>query len=101
MSIAKIVRITPDGATFTTTHGTFYPFQVGFDDHHSGQANSKSNPPPYSVGEVVGYAVMGQTPRGADKLKIPRNPDQSFGNYVPPSGANDPSHPDLEAMPEN
>ena len=83
--IAKIVRITPDGAPFSTQNGTFYPFQIGLDDGKSGQANSKSNPPPYRVGEVVGYAVTGQTPRGADKLKITRSPDASFGNYMPPS----------------
>lgn len=82
--IAKIVRITPDGAAFTTTNGTFFPFSVGLDTGHSGQANSKSNPPPWRVGEIIGYAITGQTPRGADKLKITRNPDQSFGNYVPP-----------------
>ncbi len=96
MNIAKIVRITPDGKEFTTAHGTFYPFQVGFDDQRSGQCNSKSNPPPYKVGEIVGYDVTGQTPRGADKFKITRNPDASSGTYRPP-GPMDSGNPDLEA----
>lgn len=94
--IAKIVRITPDGAAFTTANGTFYPFNVGLDNGQSGQANSKSNPPPWRVGEVVGYTVTGQTPRGVDKLKFQRNPDASFGEYVPPI-PQDTSNPDFEA----
>ena len=95
MQIARIVRITPDGAAFTTANGTFYPFQVGFDDQRAGQANSKSNPPPWKVGESVGYEVTGQTPRGADKFKIKRNPEPNDGHYNPP--AQDRSNPDLEA----
>lgn len=87
MNIARIVRIEPDGKPFTTANGTFYPFVVGFDDHRSGQANSKSNPPPWKVSEIVGYEVTGQTPRGADKFKIKRNPDANDGTYNPPSGA--------------
>lgn len=86
MNIAKIVRITPDGAAFTTAHGTFYPFVVGMDDGHAGQANSKGNPPPWKVGEIVGYEVTGQSPRGQDKFKITRNPDPSMGTYYPPGG---------------
>ncbi len=95
MNIARIVRITPDGAAFTTANGTFYPFQVGFDDQRAGQANSKSNPPPWKVGEIVGYEVTGQAPRGADKFKIKRNPEPNDGHYNPP--AQDRSNPDLEA----
>ena len=96
MNIARIVRIEPDGKPFTTANGTFYPYVVGFDDHRSGQANSKSNPPPWKVGEVVGYEVTGQTPRGADKFKIKRNPEPQDGTYNPPH-AEDHSNPDLEA----
>lgn len=89
MNIAKIVSITPDGKPFTTANGTFHPFVVAFDDHRSGQANSKSNPPPWRVGEVVGYTVAGQTPRGMDKFKITRNPDPAEGSYQPPAGADE------------
>lgn len=96
MNIARIVRIEPDGKPFTTQNGTFYPYVVGFDDHRSGQANSKSNPPPWKVGEVVGYDVTGQTPRGADKFKITRNPDPKMGTFTGQPEA-DRSNPDLEA----
>lgn len=90
MQLSKIVSITPDGNAFTTVNGTFYPFRVGFDNHHAGQANSKSNPPPWRVGEIVGYEVTGQTPRGIDKFKITRNPGPEHGQYQPPAGTSEP-----------
>lgn len=97
MNLAKIVRLTPDGKEFTTEHGTFYPFQIGFDDQRSGQVNAKTNPPSYRVGEIVGYDVTGKTPRGVDKLKITRNPKPTDGVYQPPAPI-DSSNADFEAV---
>lgn len=47
-----------------------YPWFVTFEDGTTGCANSKSNPPPYNVGDVMYYEVTGQTKRGDNKLKI-------------------------------
>jgi len=69
---------------------------VVFDDGTAGQANAKTNPPAYKAGDMVGYDVTGQTPRGVSKLKITRNPDTQRGT-VTSRGPMDSSNPDLEA----
>ena len=101
MNIAKIVSITQNGRpwSFTDDKGTqktMYPHDVAFDDHQSGQANAMSVPPPYKVGESVGYEINGQTPRGANKVKITRNPKPGQGVVTSPPPM-DTSNPDLEA----
>ena len=103
MNIAKIVSITQNGKpwSFTDDKGlqkTMYPHDVAFDDHQGGQTNAMSVPPPYKVGETVGYEINGQTPRGANKLKITRNPKPGQGVVTSPPPA-DTSNPDLEAAP--
>jgi len=103
MNIAKIIALTPGKPwAFTDASGqatTLHPFTVVFDDHCTGQANAKTNPPAYKVGDLVGYDISGQTPRGENKLKITRNPDMNRGKVTSPPPM-DSSNPDLEAAPQ-
>lgn len=102
MNIAKITTITQNGKpwSFTDDKGTqktMYPHDVAFDDGQSGQTNAMSVPPPYKVGDSVGYEINGQTPRGANKLKITRKPKPGQGVVTSPPPM-DTSNPDLEAV---
>ena len=74
MKISRITAIEPDGKAWTPRNSTtpLYPFLVSFADGMKGQANSKSEPPPYAVGDDVGYEQTGTSPRGVPKLKIDR-----------------------------
>lgn len=100
MNIAKIVSIKPDGKPWESQYGVMYPFYLVFDDHQTGQVNSKSESPAYKVGDMVGYDVTGNTPKGIAKLKITRNPKPGEGKVTSP-GPIDSSNPDLEAAPSN
>ena len=104
MNICKIIALTPGkpwsfNNQQTGQAETMYPFTVVLEDHTTGQANAKTNPPAYKVGDLVGYDISGQTPRGENKLKITRNPDMNRGKVTsqPPM---DSSNPDLEAAPQ-
>lgn len=59
--------------------GTMYKFEVSFNDGTVGQANSKTEQPPYKVGDEVYYEVVSNNERYGKKLKISKNPPQSFG----------------------
>jgi hypothetical protein len=98
MNIAKIVSIKPDGKPWESQYGMMYPFYIIFDDHQTGTVNSKSETPAYKVGDMVGYDLNGNTPKGVAKLKITRNPKPGEGTVTSP-GPMDSSNPDLEAAP--
>lgn len=75
MNIATITDMQEDG-TFNSAHGLLYQFYITFDDGTVGQANAKSQQPPYGVGAEVGYDITGQYP-GGNKLKIYANPEKA------------------------
>ena len=58
---------------------TMYSFEVSFKDGTVGEANSKSQEPPYKVGEMAYYVKTGKSPKGGDKLKISKNPPPPGG----------------------
>ena len=61
---------------------TMYSFIIALNDGTVGEANSKSDNPPYAVGDTVYYAKTGKSPKGNDKLKVTKNlPPQ--GGYQP------------------
>lgn len=66
--------------TWNASHGLMYSFEVQLSDGTSGECNSKSEQPPYSVGDTVWYEITGQTPRGANKLKVSARPPFQPGN---------------------
>jgi len=74
MKLATITSIQPDvPPTFTSKYGILYCFVVLFSDGLTGKVNSKSNPPPYKVGQRVGYEQTGEH-GGIAKVKIDMNP---------------------------
>lgn len=85
MNISRIADIQPDG-TWNSQHGLLYQILVTFEDGFTGQANAKSQIPPYALGDEVAYEVTGSYPKG-QKIKItkdlaqagnvPRNPPQT------------------------
>ncbi len=92
MRICKITNIKPDGKPWESQYGMMYPFYVVLEDGGAGTANCKTETPAYKVGETVGYDVTGNSPKGAPKLKITRNPKPGEGTVWVPD-----THPDLEA----
>lgn len=52
--ISQITNIEPRGS-FQGSNGLMYKFQVTFADGMSGEANSKSQTPPYRIGEQANY----------------------------------------------
>ena len=60
-------------------HGTMYQFEVAFNDGTVGEANSKSQEPPYKVGDEVYYEVKSDNERWGKKLKISKNPPPPGG----------------------
>ena len=59
-------------------HGTMYTFEVGFNDGTIGEANSKSQEPPYKVGDEVYYEIKSDDQYGK-KLKVSKNPPPPGG----------------------
>jgi len=64
---------------------TMYSFVVSFADGTVGEANSKSETPPYAVGDMVYYTKTGMSPKGNAKLKISKNqpPEGGYQNRPP------------------
>lgn len=89
MIAKKITSITPNGKPWgEPPNGPLYPFKLEFDDGMVGVANSKSQTPPYKVGDTVGVEVTGQDARGNSKLKIDRkwpsmNPGATGSAFTP------------------
>lgn len=95
MNVCKILSIKPDGKPWESQYGLMYPFYIVMEDGTAGTTNSKTETPPYKVGDTVGYDLNGSTPKGVPKLKITRNPKPGEGT---PTGAGQ-GNPDLEAAP--
>jgi len=87
--ISQITAIEPRGS-FNGSQGLMYKFQVTFADGMSGEANSKSQTPPYRVGETANYEQT-RIFQGNPCLKVgkpnqgggfPQQPQQP--QYTPP-----------------
>ena len=85
MKETKIKSIQSNG-TWEGKYGMMYQFEVELEDGTVGEANSKSQTPPYSQGSTVWYDVKAETQYGK-KLKIttsdPNGHQQS--TYVAPA----------------
>ena len=72
--------------TWEGKFGLMYQFEVEMEDGTVGEANSKSETPPYSQGSTVWYDVKGETKYGK-KLKIstsdPSGHQQKPSSYTP------------------
>ena len=83
MTQAQIESIQGNGDWISKYDGSpMYSFIIAFNDGTVGEANSKSETPPYAVGDTVYYAKTGKSPKGNDKLKVTKNlPPQ--GGFTP------------------
>lgn len=63
-------------------YGLLYQYEVTMNDGTVGEVNSKTNPPPYKVGDEVWYEVKSNNERWGKKLKVSKNPPQQ-GGYQP------------------
>jgi hypothetical protein len=93
MRICKITNIKSDGKPWESQYGTMYPLYVVLEDGGAGTTNSKTEVPPYKVGDSVGYDITGSTPRGVPKIKITRNPKPGEGT----AWTREDENPELEA----
>jgi hypothetical protein len=59
--------------------GKMYTFEIALNDGTVGEANSKTEEPPYSVGDEVYYEVLSNNERWGKKLKISKNPPPPGG----------------------
>ena len=57
-------------------YGLLYQYEVTMNDGTVGEVNSKTNPPPYKVGDEVWYEVKSNNERWGKKLKVSKNPSQ-------------------------
>ena len=83
---AQIESIQGNGDFVSKFDGsTMYSFIVSFADGTVGEANAKSEQPPYKVGDTAYYEKTGKSPRGNDKLKIRKNapPPGGFQSFQP------------------
>tara|TARA_R110002020_G_scaffold385470_3_gene596385 strand:- start:2564 stop:3028 length:465 start_codon:yes stop_codon:yes gene_type:complete len=85
MKETKIKSIQSNG-TWESKFGLMYQFEVELEDGTLGEANSKSETPPYSQGSTVWYDVKAETPYGK-KLKISTSDPNANQNtsYVAPA----------------
>ena len=87
MKETKIKSIQANG-TWDGQYGTMYQFEVELEDGTVGEANSKSQTPPYSQGSTVWYDVKAETKYGK-KLKIttsnPNAHQQKPSSFAPQS----------------
>jgi len=75
MQKAQIESIQGKG-TWDGPHGLLYQYEVSMNDGTVGEVNSKTNPPPYKVGDEVYYEVKSNNERWGKKLKVSKNPPQ-------------------------
>ena len=65
-----------------------YKFEVAFNDGTVGEANAKSQQPPYKVGEMAYYVKTGQEPKGgrqAQNLQRTHPPLEDLSSSNPPN----------------
>ena len=75
MQKAQIESIQGKG-TWDGPHGLLYQYEISFNDGTVGEVNSKTNPPPYKVGDEIYYEVKSNNERWGKKLKVSKNPPQ-------------------------
>ncbi len=85
---AQIESIQGKGDWKTDKYGTLFVFEVSFKDGTVGEANSKTQEPPYKVGDVVYYEVRSDNERWGKKLKISKNQPPAGGYQNRPASPN-------------
>lgn len=77
MKKAVITGIVANGQ-WEGNYGVMYSFLVTFDDSEKVEANSKTDVPPYVVGDTVWYEVTKETQYGKKAKVTKQDPEQGF-----------------------
>lgn len=102
MPQSQITQLQPRGG-YNSANGYIYTFFVVFADGIGGEVGTKSQQPPYNVGDLMEYTVK-SVHNGENRLKVIRPGQQQGGgqpapqpNYVPPANQPQPSpHPQTQ-----
>lgn len=81
---SKIKAITANG-NWTGKYGTMYSFKVTFEDGVTIEANSKTDQPPYKVGDEMSYEVTNDDPKFGAKGRVFKPDAGQFSNNAAPA----------------
>lgn len=81
---SKIKAITPNG-NWTGKYGTMYSFKVTFEDGVTIEANSKTDQPPYRVGDEMSYEITNDDPKFGAKGRVFKTDAVQFSNNASPA----------------
>ena len=81
---SKIQSILPNG-NWSSKYGTMYSFKVGFEDGVTIEANSKSEQPPYKVGDEMSYEITNDDPKFGAKGRVFKPEAGQFSNNAAPA----------------
>lgn len=86
--VSKIKQIVPLNP-WDSKYGKMYSFRVTFEDGVTIEANSKTETPPYGVGDEMNYEITNDDPKFGVKGRI-NKPDMGQGStFSRPSGGSD------------
>lgn len=81
---SKIKAITANG-NWTGKYGTMYSFKVTFEDGVTIEANSKTDQPPYKVGDEMSYEITNDDPKFGAKGRVFKPEAGQFSNNARPA----------------
>ena len=81
---SKIQSIVPNG-NWSSKYGTMYSFKVGFEDGVTLEVNSKSEQPPYKVGDEMSYEITNDDPKFGAKGRVFKPDAGQFSNNARPA----------------
>ena len=81
---SKIQSILPNG-NWSSKYGTMYSFKVGFEDGVTLEVNSKSEQPPYKVGDEMSYEITNDDPKFGAKGRVFKPDAGQFSNNARPA----------------
>ena len=81
---SKIKAIVPNG-NWTGKYGTMYSFKVTFEDGVTIEANSKTDQPPYRVGDEMSYEITNDDPKFGAKGRVFKPEAGQYSNNASPA----------------
>jgi hypothetical protein len=81
---SKIKAIVPNG-NWNGKYGTMYSFKVTFEDGVTIEANSKTDQPPYKVGDEMSYEITNDDPKFGAKGRVFKPEAGQYSNNASPA----------------
>lgn len=78
MKNSKITSLQSNGTWESKRGDTMYAFEIAFEDGQVGQCNSKTEEPPYEIGEIAWYEVTSSSTKFGDSLKVSKSDPEAF-----------------------